>query len=587
MLSRLALLGPVCLTGPDESFMRRASQRRRTALLALLASSPSSPISRDRLLGILWPDRDERSARHLLADSLYVLRQTLGDEAIVASGEALRLSPDLVWTDVVEFRTALAEERWSDALKLYRGDFLDGFFVRNAADFDQWARAERARLQGCATRAASALAGVLERAGRLPEAASAAERALELSPCDETVFRDLVRLLIVTDNPARAEAAALGFIEGLALELGVSPSAETMRIVREARGLGNTEPIVVVAPRWPRRQGARTVDSMTARIIAQGRYHWHRRTRGSVERAIECLTRAVERDPRAAKAWCGLADCWIVMGGRGYMPVATAIERGEVSATCALALDDTLSSVHTSIGGVNMLRRRWRDAESALRRAIRIDPENADAHHWLSLTLLTGFGERESAIREQAIAASLNPVSPIQVGALGWQQYLSGAYDLSRSNMELVVDLDGDLEEGHAGLARAAARLGDETTVMGTIKAGLIRCREHRGDLLAEQASALVVLGHTCRARQVALEAAECGATPMSLALAWASLGEADRAFENLINESFLAYWAPQALWWDPRLDPIRDDARFVHAQRRVEQIWSPEWNRECKHSAM
>jgi len=91
--------------------MRRAVQQRRLALLALIAASPGQSISRDRLLGLLWPERDEHSARHLLADSLYVLRRTLGDDAIVASGESLRLSPDLVWSDVVEFRTALADER--------------------------------------------------------------------------------------------------------------------------------------------------------------------------------------------------------------------------------------------------------------------------------------------------------------------------------------------------------------------------------------------------------------------------------------------------------------------------------------------
>jgi DNA-binding SARP family transcriptional activator len=216
--------------------MRRVSQRRRTALLALLASSRGAPVSRDRLLGILWPDRDERSARHLLADSLYVLRQTLGDEAIVASGQSLQLSSDRVWTDVVEFRAALAEERWSDALELYRGDFLDGFFVRNAADFDQWAMGERSRLQSLATKAASALAGRLERAGRLPEAVNAAERALDLSPYDEMLFRNLVRLLIVAENSARAMAIAFGFIERVELDLGVAPSAETMRLVRDIRG---------------------------------------------------------------------------------------------------------------------------------------------------------------------------------------------------------------------------------------------------------------------------------------------------------------------------------------------------------------
>jgi hypothetical protein len=88
------------------------------ALLALIASAAEGSIGRDRLLGLLWPDRDERVARHLLADSLYVLRQTLGDGAIVATADSVRLSADFLWTDVAEFRRALAEERWSDAVAL-------------------------------------------------------------------------------------------------------------------------------------------------------------------------------------------------------------------------------------------------------------------------------------------------------------------------------------------------------------------------------------------------------------------------------------------------------------------------------------
>jgi DNA-binding SARP family transcriptional activator len=579
MPPRLALLGPVCLSGPAGPSARRASQQRRLALLAVIASSPSGSVSRDRLIGLLWPDRDERTARHLLADSVYVLRQTLGDGAIVASSEALRLSPDLVWTDVAEFRSALANERWSEALELYRGDFLDGFYVRNAADFDQWAHAERTRLRTLATRAASVLASALEKTGRISEAVAAAERALAIAPCDEVAFRDLVRLLLVAENCVRAETVAQGFIERLALDVGIAPSAETMRLVRKARAGANSEPLIVLAPTKSRGRRTRPTDSMTAGIIAQGRHHWHQRTRVSVERAIGYFTRAAERDARAADAWCGLADSWIAMGGRGYAPVAEAIERASASAERALALDDTLSSAHTSFGGVNLLRCRWNDAASALRRAIQLDPHNADAHHWLSLTLLSGFGEREEAIREQMVAARLNPVSPMQVGALGWQRYLRGEYDLSRSDMEPAVDLNADLEEGHAGLARVAARLGDETMVTRTITAGLARRSDLRGDLLAEQASALAVLGDSCRARQLVGEATAHGAMPLNLALAWASLGDADRAFGCIARESFLVYWAPQAVWWDPRFDAIRDDARFIRVRERVEQVWKPEWS--------
>ena len=95
----------------------------------------------------------------------------------------------------------------------------------------------------------------------------------------------------------------------------------------------------------------------------------------------------------------------------------------------------------------------------------------------------------------------------MQVGALGWQRYLRGEYDLSRLDMEPAVDLNADFEEGHTGLARVAARLGDEATVMTTIAAGLTRRSDLRGDLLAEQASALAVLGDSRRARRLALEA--------------------------------------------------------------------------------
>ncbi|MFL5500938.1 MAG: BTAD domain-containing putative transcriptional regulator [Gemmatimonadaceae bacterium] len=577
MLNSINLLGPVSLTGPEGKSLRRASQQRRIALLALVASSPGESISRDRVLGLLWPDRDERTARHLLADSVYVLRQTLGDSAITAAGETLRLSSDVVSIDVVEFRRALTEHRWSDAVQLYRGDFLDGFFVRNAADFDRWAMSERDRLRAAATRASSLLADSLRATGRISEAVTAAERALELSPSDEPSFRMLLDLLVASSNRPRADAVSRLFIERLASDLGISPSVQTTEMLRRARAVETAEPIVVVAPRRRTRQRGE-IDSVTAGIIVQGRHHWDQRTRSSMQRAITYFTRATERDPRAVEAWCGLADSWVVMGGRAYAPVDIAIERAAASANRALGIDDALSCVHTSLGGLNIMRRRWREAQSEFKSAIEIDPHNADARHWLSMSLLTGFGSRDEAVREQTIAADLNPVLSMNIGVLGWQRYLRGEYNLSRSSMEPALDLNADFEEGHAGLARVAARLGDEDTVMRTIGDGLARHGELRGDLLAEQASALAVLGDKRRARRLALEATAHQTIPLNLALAWASIGDGDRAMQHLERESFFVYWAPQALWWDPRFDQIREEVRFKRVLERVGRVWSPEW---------
>ena len=52
-----------------------------------------------------------------------------------------------------------------------------------------------------------------------------------------------------------------------------------------------------------------------------------------------------------------------------------------------------------------------------------------------------------------------------------------------------------------------------------------------------------------------------------------------EHALECLARESFLVYWSPQAVWWDPRLDLLRDDKRFVRVLERVAQVWSPEWS--------
>ena len=255
-----------------------------------------------------------------------------------------------------------------------------------------------------------------------------------------------------------------------------------------------------------------------------------------------------------------------------------AIEHAAAARERALAADDSISSTHTSIGGVYILRRRWHDAEAALRRSIAIDPaERGCASLALDDDAYRLRLARREAIREQTIAASLNPVSPILVGVLGWQRYLRGVRRRGRAWSRLSTSTP-IMEEGHAGLARVAARLGDDATVAKTIAAGLTRGKRCRGDLLAEHASALVVLGEHAAHAQLAREASARGAMPANLALAWASLGDADRAIDYLARESYLVYWAPQAIWWDPRLDELRDDARFARVRDRVNRVWSPEW---------
>src|SRR5690554_2138964 len=89
----LKLLGGASIEGPDGPVTGSAVQRRRLGLLALLAAAPERGISRDKLVGYLWPERDEERARHALSDSVYRLNRELGRRGDPGSGGGAAAQP--------------------------------------------------------------------------------------------------------------------------------------------------------------------------------------------------------------------------------------------------------------------------------------------------------------------------------------------------------------------------------------------------------------------------------------------------------------------------------------------------------------
>lgn len=144
----LGLLGGVTVERDGARVTGRAAQRHHVALLAILAASPAQTASRDKLIALLWPEQDTPKARHRLSVALHVLRRGLGEGCIVAAGDAVCLIRARVASDVAAFTAAVAEGRLEDAVALYAGPFMDGFFLSGAAEFERWADAEQARLSG-------------------------------------------------------------------------------------------------------------------------------------------------------------------------------------------------------------------------------------------------------------------------------------------------------------------------------------------------------------------------------------------------------------------------------------------------------
>src|SRR6185436_18375649 len=139
------------------------------------------------VVAMFWPELDQTHARGSLRQALSFLRRVVGDDVITARGEEeIGIEREQVSIDAREFEQAFQAGRFEDALALYRGDFLDGFFTSDAAPaFDQWVDRERLRLRSMASKAAWAAAESSRAAGDRVRAAELARRAASFAPESE------------------------------------------------------------------------------------------------------------------------------------------------------------------------------------------------------------------------------------------------------------------------------------------------------------------------------------------------------------------------------------------------------------------
>jgi len=233
-LYRLRTFSILALAGPDDDAVlgKNGHQRRRLALLAILAAADEQGRSRDQLLPLLWPEATQSHARHSLEQLLYAIRMSI-DEDVFAGVDPLRLNPMVVSSDVGEFRSALKRGDLEAAVEEYRGPFLDGFYLSDALEFDRWLDAERTSLERKYT-------GALERLSQSAEAvqdyATAVRWRRKLAETDPVSSRNatgFIRALMNAGDHTAALQYAQHYEAVLAQELGTRVGRSVANLVAE------------------------------------------------------------------------------------------------------------------------------------------------------------------------------------------------------------------------------------------------------------------------------------------------------------------------------------------------------------------
>ncbi len=261
------LLGALNLHGAGGHELKSVlAQPKRVALLAYLAAAaPRRLHRRDSLVALFWPELDQEHARAALRQALHGLRRSLGDGVLVSRGdEEIGLDAGRFRGDAAGFGVGAEAGNLADALDLYRGDLLEGFFIRGAPEFEQWLERERTRLKAVALHCATVLAEQCEARGDLPEAAQWTRRALRIAPLDEPALQRLMKALDRAGDRAGALEAYEGFTKRLAAELEAEPAPETQTLASAVRARAAALATAVVelppleaATEWPRRPPGR------------------------------------------------------------------------------------------------------------------------------------------------------------------------------------------------------------------------------------------------------------------------------------------------------------------------------------------
>ena len=234
---RLKALGRLELARADGTSVDSVlSQPKRLALLVYLAVANRGALCRrDTVLGVFWPEFDHGRARAALRKALHFLRRELGYGMISGLGdEEIGVYPNHLSSDVSDFENAIRHGVLDTALGAYDGDFLCGFYVSGAPQFEQWTEATRSELKSEAVGAAERLTHNALDTGASRAAVRGGREWVRQAPMDEGATRALMRALAESGEAAEAVEQYVAFVSRLQ-NLDIEPSTETRTLASKIR----------------------------------------------------------------------------------------------------------------------------------------------------------------------------------------------------------------------------------------------------------------------------------------------------------------------------------------------------------------
>lgn len=212
-------------------------------MLAILVASPVHQLSRDRLLALLWPERDAVQGRTLLNTAIHALRKELGPDTIRSVGDDLFLDATVLESDYTRLDRHSKNGEPHLAVDEYAGPFLDGFHLPASEPFDEWQGQVRERVHTHVTRLLDTL---VSEATNPPQQLRWTERRAQHEPHSARAALGQMHALIQVGDRSAAIEFARQFQQRLATDLEAGPDPTVRALEAELRQHADEVRIVVV-----------------------------------------------------------------------------------------------------------------------------------------------------------------------------------------------------------------------------------------------------------------------------------------------------------------------------------------------------
>lgn len=314
----------------------------------------------------------------------------------------------------------------------------------------------------------------------------------------------------------------------------------------------------------PRRKPTENVEAHT--LYLEGLHLRNTTDASSVRKAIQRFQQALGKDPNYAAPYAGLADCYSILAFGEAMPAREAFPLAKAAADRALSLDDTLASAHTSKAIVELLFDwDWKAAGREFRRAVELNPSDAQAFHWYShySAVMDRLGD---SLAQSRRALELDPLDLLVSVHIGWHYLHARQYADAVAASEKTLDLDPHSNVTLRQLADAYEHLDQYEKAIATIR------RIDGGEGLASRLERGWQAGAARGYWEASLEAERSRqpAEDYELARCFARLGKTQEALDSL--ERAYAQHTPRLIYIkrERYFDALSTDARFRKLSKAI-----------------